>query len=165
MKATDLAEWLNKSTKGSIARKIAEGVSELSRVQAEAGFKRLRSTLQTDIQKIALAKIADLNRSIRSQRFFCQVSCTSTKPLRIFFTPQSGAKSGRIILQLLQLSEAGKLDFLRVCDYCGTFFVARRHVDRFHSQACKSSWHHKTPAGREYNRNYQRKYRSEAYGK
>ena len=161
MNATDLAEWLNKSAKGSVARKITEAVSELSRVEAEAGFKRLPSSLQTGLQKSVLAKLADLNRRIRSQRFFCRVSWTSRKPLRIFFTPQSGTKSGRFILQLLQLSEAGRLDFLRVCEYCGKFFVARRHIDRFHSGACKSSWHHKTPAGREYNRKYQEKYRKD----
>ena len=154
--ATAVAERLNAAESDSVLGALAGVMRATSQVHG-----RVSSRVPRDVLGKVVERLSPLNRALSARRVVLQAFLTSNKPVRIFFGPQSRDREMRILFEIVSASEAGTLDRLKACEHCQGFFVARRDVDRFCDEGCRKKWYNRTPAGRKYNAEYQRKYRKE----
>jgi len=106
-------------------------------------------------------KLRKLDSRLAKRPVAMRAAFTSNKPVRLFLWPQSKDREMRAIFEIVNASDAGILDRVKACEYCQQFFVARRDADRFCGDSCRKNWHRKTPEGKKYNAEYQRRYRNE----
>jgi len=132
---------------------------QLRRLKQSAG-RHVLSAIPRDALAPLLDKIRALNEKLASQRISISALPTSTKPIRLFWWPQTTDGEMQTVFNIINASDAGALDRLKACDHCQTFFIARRDVDRFcPGKRCRKDHDNKTPEGRKRNAEYQRKYR------
>jgi len=153
----DLATWLNQ-TPPPLVGQLAAVLDTMARVNSEVGVGQ-KSFLRHQLEDLAGA-MKILNRLIRRNSVQVGVVHTARFPVRILLAHQASAGTdSMMLLQVVQLSAAGRLDRLRRCRYCRRWFFSKRGPGKFCQESHRQSWHRQTPEGRAKWNKYMRHYR------
>ena len=175
-------EHLNSARAGSLLSSLAEVMrvasqtgSLLSRKEAQHPVTRkhlqhlrrssgphVLAPIHLEDMEPLLDKVRALNEKITLHTFSLRVLNSSQKPIRLFWQPDSSNEEMRIVFSIIAASEAGVLDRLKAGANCQRFCIARRDVDKFCPDSlCRGRFYKRTPEGKQYNREYQRRYRKQ----
>jgi hypothetical protein len=138
-----IAAWLNTNSKRPLAKVLGEALMAASVMRTSAW--QLPGVYE---------QMRRFNRFLGKQRFRAK-AITLLNPNRLSLTYWSGTMDGRILLQVLQLSENGALLKLKRCAHCQLWFFGK---GKFHQTSCRQMWY-RTHHGREKYNEYMRRYR------
>jgi len=146
---------LNKAEKDSILGALANVFRAMSQIGVSALSLRDRSRI--------VAKLGEFSEMLRQHSVPIRIGFTSSKPVRLFSLPFADDEAIATALQVIRLSENGKLEHPRTCANCECLFFSDRSGARYRfcSDGCRKAWHGQLIVkGKKKNAIYQAKHRS-----